>query len=349
MTFDSHDGKLYVIQSDNDGSLLERGDAIVVIDIENKDKSLFYNSGRNSGIHFSDIIYDHINYKLFLSGAFRKKTDNENIIEEDSLYIIDVLTRQLSRISLYSDIEEGKEGDVGEVSILPKTNKIYVNSVYAQGGKKVLYIVEYQDESQVKVNEVAIPGSPRALETDIEKNTLYVLGHTKLKDELNSCIYVIDGATNSVQRIILIGEELQGLSPAEKNLISLDSKKGILYAIINHKLYSVDLNNDSVKCLLEESDYYKVIVDSLTGLIYVATLVQTDSENPYQFCISVVYDEKIQQKLSVPQFATSINMMTLEPKRKILCIFTSDYSGRGVREDIIFYSIDKLDEYKNSQ
>ena len=348
MTFDSRNDKFYAIQEDNEGSLLERGDAVVEIDIKHKKKTLFKSSGKNSGIHFSDIVYDDIHKKLFLSGAFRKKIDSESIIEEDSVYCINILTKEMIRLSLYSDIEEGKEGDVGEVSVLPKVNKVYVNSVYAEGGRKVLYIVNYQDGLLVKVREIPIPDSPRALEADKEKNILYVLGHIEMNDELNSCVYVIDGKTDSIRKTILIGEEIGGTSPTEKNLISLDKKNQVLYAIINHKLYSVNLKDDSVKCLLEDSNYYKVIADSSTGLVFVPTLVQTKSDNPYQFSISIICNGKIHRELSVPSFATNIYKMVLDPKNQILCLFTVDHSGKEVRQDIILYSIGKLDDCQNN-
>ena len=87
------------------------------------------------------IIFNNGTNTLYGIGEHRI-LQNGSLYEYDSLYKIDPRTHAFKRISLYSEQEEGKEGDLSGIALDPQTNTIYVGSLYPEGGSPGLYIID---------------------------------------------------------------------------------------------------------------------------------------------------------------------------------------------------------------
>ena len=130
---------LYVISpSELDGKLQN---VIHVIDVAKNKKIDIIKIGDPEHDFLRNIAVDPISGTLYVTGEYRVNKQAVTY-EYDSLYFINPNTKDYKRLSLYSEPEEGKEGDLSGVATSPTSKVIYVGSLYPEGGNPGIYVVD---------------------------------------------------------------------------------------------------------------------------------------------------------------------------------------------------------------
>ncbi len=79
--------------------------------------------------------------------------ENGSDIAYDTLYVINSTNNKFKRIQLYGETEEGKEGSLAGISFNPVTNTIYLGSLYPEGGKPGLYVIDGKSLQSVLIDK----------------------------------------------------------------------------------------------------------------------------------------------------------------------------------------------------
>jgi hypothetical protein len=139
MAFDPVTSILYVVSpSDLNGNFQNM---IYVVDAKKDIISDTIKIGDSKRDFLRDIVVDPVTGGVYATGEYRINKAGVTY-EYDSLYLINSKTKAYKRISLYSEPEEGKEGDLSGIAADQKTKTIYVGSLYPEGGNPGMYIID---------------------------------------------------------------------------------------------------------------------------------------------------------------------------------------------------------------
>ena len=255
-TIDEKASKIYGIFATENGAK----NLIYVIDtVQNKVLDTI-KIGSDKNDYLSNIALDPERGILYAAGQ-HLVNENDTTIAYDTLYLINSTNNKFTRIQLYGETEEGKEGSLAGISVNPVTNKIYVGSLYPEGGKPGLYIVDgntlesvYLEKWQYGIKDIQL---------DPESNLLYVGA------KYDNLISTIDESNNEIIENITVQSPIAlALNAEEKilyeagsdgkvNAIDLSSKKNIssiqgeyvkniLYNANDKLLYIVDQNMTNI-------------------------------------------------------------------------------------------------------
>jgi len=238
---------------------------------------------------------------------------NGSLYESDAVYKIDPETHAFSRISLYSEQEEGKEGDLSSIALNPETNTIYVGSLYPEGGNPGLYLIDGNSFSVItKLNNTEFGISDVIF--DPKSHRIYTAA------KYDDVVSVLNNL-NAVQKNIKIHGPVK---------ISADYNRGILYAASNDgNVTAINLGDDQVSTLqgLEVKD---IAFNPSDGRLYLLSVNSTfvknnDGQPKRDFLSKVVIIDSLSDKLDkIYEVKTRLNNLVLDPSSNKIVIFGSD-------------------------
>jgi hypothetical protein len=253
------------------------------------------------GEQVHDIGIDHSVGKIYATGEYNYQANDsegngEQIpYEDDVVYIINNIsnsnsnkdyTRSYSantateRITLYGEIQEGKEGDMSDIAVDTKTSTttIYAGIRYYQGGREGIFIIPDANQIDSKLSGVNsrnnlsnaikfIPlGStgPEQIIVNDQMNTVYALL------EYDDFIAIIDGSTNEIKEKIIL---------QNPRAMSIDLSEGLIYVASgnSHWFNIINMNTNKVIAANTQISYpIASTVDNITGNVYVAECLDCD-------------------------------------------------------------------------
>jgi len=255
-TIDEKTNKVYGIFATENGAK----NLLYVIDTAENKVLDTINIGSEKNDFLSNIALDPERGILYATGQ-HLVNENDTTVAYDTVYVINSTNNKFKRIQLYGETEEGKEGSLAVISVNPVTNKIYVGSLYPEGGKPGLYIIDantlepvYLDKWQYGIKDIQL---------DPESNLLYVGA------KYDNLLSTIDESNNQIVENITVQSPIALTLNAEKkilyeagsdgkvNAIDLSSKKNIssiqgeyvkniLYNPNDKLLYIVDQNMTNI-------------------------------------------------------------------------------------------------------
>src|SRR5215510_13155535 len=129
MAFDPSTSILYIVSPSETGDKIQN--MVYVIDTNKNQISDTIKIGDAKRDFLRDIAVDPASGTLYVTGEYRI-VKSGIVYEYDSAYLINPKTKVYKRISLYSEPEEGKEGDLSGIAVDEKANKVYVGSLYPE-------------------------------------------------------------------------------------------------------------------------------------------------------------------------------------------------------------------------
>ncbi len=194
------------------------------------------------------------------------------------------------RITLYGEIEEGKEGDMSDVAVDANSNSnsntntnnnsntIYAGIRYYQGGRAGLFIIPDANQIDSKLSDVNnrnnlsntikfVPlGStgPEQILVNDQMKTIYALL------EYDDFIAIIDGSTNEIKEKIIL---------QNPRAMSINPSKGLLYVASGDSFWFnvIDMNTNKVVAVNTQISYpIASAANNITGKVYVAECLDCD-------------------------------------------------------------------------
>lgn len=225
-TIDEKTSKVYGIFATENGAR----NSLYIIDATQNKVLDTIKIGSEKNDFLSSIALDPERGILYAAGQ-HLVNENDTIIAYDTVYVINSTDNKFERIQLYGETEEGKEGSLAGISVNPVTNKIYVGSLYPEGGNPGLYVIdgntlksEYLEKWQYGIKDIQL---------DPESNFLYVGA------KYDNVVSAIDESNNQIVENITVQSPIAlALNAEEKilyeagsdgkvNAIDLSSKKNI--------------------------------------------------------------------------------------------------------------------------
>ena len=255
-TIDEKTSKIYGIFATETGAR----NLIYVIDTAQNKVLDTIKIGSEKNDFLSNIALDPERGILYAAGQ-HLVNENDTTIAYDTLYLINSTNNKFMRIQLYGETEEGKEGSLAGISVNPVTNMIYIGSLYPDGGKPGLYVIDGDSLQSIHIDkwEYGI----KDIQLDPESNLLYVGA------KYDNLISIIDESNNEIVENITVQSPIALTLNAEEkilyeagsdgkvNAIDLSSKKNIssiqgeyvkniLYNANDKLLYIVDQNMTNI-------------------------------------------------------------------------------------------------------
>jgi hypothetical protein len=180
------------------------------------------------------------------------------------------------KITLYGEIEEGKEGDMSDIVIHTSTNTIYAGIRYFQGGREGIFIIPDFTRIDSKPNEVNVNLSnpvkfiplgstgPDQILVNDQLNTVYVLL------EYDDFIAAIDDSTNEIKEKIIL---------QNPRAMSINPSRGLLYVVSGDSFWFnvIDMNTNKVVAVNTQISYpIASTVNNITGEVFVAECLECD-------------------------------------------------------------------------
>ena len=182
------------------------------------------------------------------------------------------------RITLYGEIEEGKEGDMSDIAVdtNDNINTIYAGVRYYQGGREGIFIIPVNSRIDSKLNGINnnisntikfIPlgnTGPEQILVNDQMNAIYVLL------EYDDFIAIIDGSTNEIKdKIILQNPRAMSINPSA-GLLYVASGDSFWFNIVDMTTHKVVGVNTQISYPVASA------VNNLTGRVFVAECLECD-------------------------------------------------------------------------
>jgi DNA-binding beta-propeller fold protein YncE len=179
--------------------------------------------------------------------------ENDTTVAYDTVYLINSTSNKFERIQLYGETEEGKEGSLAGISVNPVTNKIYVGSLYPEGGKPGLYIIDgntlefvYLEKWQYGIKDIQL---------DPESNLTYVGA------KYDNLISIIDESNNQIVENITVQSPIA---------LTLNSGENILYeAGSDGKVNAIDLSSKKNLSSIQAEHVKNILFNPNDKLLYI--------------------------------------------------------------------------------
>jgi hypothetical protein len=256
------------------------------------------------GEQVHDIDIDPSVGKIYATGEYNYRANDsegngeQTPYEDDVVYIISNInytntnknyTRSYSanasinteRITLYGEIQEGKEGDMSDIVAVDTNtniNTIYAGIRYYQGGREGIFIIPDVDQIDSKLSGVNnrnnlsnaikfIPlGStgPEQILVNDQMKTIYALL------EYDDFIAIIDSSTDEIKEKIIL---------QNPRAMSINPPKGLLYAASGDSFWFnvIDMNTNKVVGVNTQISYpIASVANNITGRVYVAECLECD-------------------------------------------------------------------------
>jgi DNA-binding beta-propeller fold protein YncE len=181
----------------------------------------------------------------------------------------------IKRITLYGEIEEGKEGDMSDIAVDTNTNTIYAGLRYFQGGREGIFIIPNYSRIDSKLNgfntnlsdaikfiPLGTTGPEQILVND-EMNTIYILL------EYDDSIVVLDSNNIIKEEIILQNPRAMSINPS-RGLLYVASGDSFWFNVMNMSTNKVIAANTQISYPIASA------VNNLTGRVFVAECLECD-------------------------------------------------------------------------
>jgi hypothetical protein len=261
MAMDVKANLLYVVSpSENDSRVRN---LIYVIDSnENKIVDII-NIGNPDHDFLRDVAVDTNSGMIYATGEYRLEKSGVTY-ENDSIYFIEPKTKEYERISVYYEPEEGKEGDLSEIAVDSGPKLVYVGSLYPEGGKPGLYVVDpvknrvvsMIDKWESGVSEVLVDSkSHQVVATAKYDNLLSLLNESTyeisknvtienpVSTSLGSMIYVATGSGNISIINPISGEVTNNFAGMSLQDLSFNPYTKLLYITSVNKTMQLSSNS----------------------------------------------------------------------------------------------------------
>lgn len=198
MAFDPATSILYIVSPSETGDKIQN--MIYVIDTNKNQISDTIKIGDAKRDFLRDIAVDPASGTLYVTGEYRI-VKSGIVYEYDSAYVINPKTKVYKRISLYSEPEEGKEGDLSGIAVDEKANKVYVGSLYPEGGNPGIYVINPN-----KANATGIIKSWESGVKDllVNPNSHEIVAAAKY----DNLISIVNGSTTQVTKNITVNDPI---------------------------------------------------------------------------------------------------------------------------------------------
>jgi hypothetical protein len=273
----------------------------------------------------SHMFYDNKSGLLFAAAGVE---NNERT--EDTILVIDPVSKKVHKIWLGDDESEGKEGAIGSLvvhSLDREKGIIYAASVYSDGGNPALYIIRYQisgDKITSVVDQWTVGEyGPLALCMDIDNGNIYALSHGyDAREGSVPSISVIDSSKGElVEDTITLPAENMSITPYKGNLLAIDYGNHNLVAIVEGRLFYIDPKTKEVK-IFKNHDYQYVASSYNTKNIYVVTEEKDfRSSKPFFNCLLAIRHDfstreiiKLSPEVEVRDITCSENRVCLDAR-----------------------------------
>ena len=208
--------------------------------------------GSEKSDYLSNIALDPERGVLYAAGQ-HLVNENDTIVAYDTVYVINSTNNKFKRIPLYGETEEGKEGSLAGISVNPVTNKIYVGSLYPEGGKPGLYVIDgntlesvYLEKWQYGIKDIQL---------DPESNFLYVGA------KYDNLVSAIDQSNNQIMDNITVQSPIA---------LTLNAKEKILYeAGSDGKVNAIDLSSKKNISSIQTEYVKNILYNPNDKLLYI--------------------------------------------------------------------------------
>lgn len=247
-TIDEKTSKVYGIFATESGAK----NLIYVIDTTENKVLDTIEIGSDKSDFLSSIALDPERGILYAAGQ-HLVNENDTTVAYDTVYLINSTDNKFKRIQLYNETEEGKEGSLAGISVNPVTNKIYVGSLYPEGGNPGLYVIDgnslesiYLDKWQYGIKDIQL---------DPESNLLYAGA------KYDNLISIIDESNNQIV------ENITAQSPIA---LTLNSEEKILYeAGSDGNVNAIDLSSKKNISSIQGEHVKNILYNPNDKLLYI--------------------------------------------------------------------------------
>ena len=265
---------LYVISpSELNGNLQN---VIHVIDSAKNKKIDIIKIGDPEHDFLRNIAVDPINGTLYVTGEYRVNKQAVTY-EYDSLYFINPNTKDYERLSLYSEPEEGKEGDLSGVATSLASKVIYVGSLYPEGGKPGIYVIDGRTDRVATMIDKWESGIQDIL-VNPDSHEIYAIA------KYDNLLSVLNNSTNTISKNITTKDPIS---------MSFDSERHALFVANGYgQVSTIDLFSGKNTTSLVEPYLQDISYDPTTKQLYIITLNKTmqlskDNSDPVSKIISL--------------------------------------------------------------
>ena len=247
MAYDQKTNKIYGIFATGTGEK----NLIHVIDTAQKKVIDTIKIGSQKSDYLTNIAIDPDRGVIYATGQHIVNV-NDTTFAYDTLYVINPIDNKFKRIHLYGETEDGKEGGLAGVSVNPVTNMIYVGSLYPEGGKPGMYVIDgktfqpaHIDKWQYGIKDILL---------DPESNLLYAGA------KYDNMISILNQSNNEI---------VANITAESPVAISLDNENKILYeAGSDGKVNALNLPNGKNKSSIEGQYVKNVLYNPNDKLLY---------------------------------------------------------------------------------
>jgi hypothetical protein len=300
---------LYVISpSELSGNLQN---VIYVIDSAKNKKIDIIKIGDPKHDFLRNIAVDPTTGTLYATGEYR--VDKQAVTyENDSLYFINPATKVYKRLSLYSEPEEGKEGDLSGIATSETSEVIYVGSLYPEGGNPGIYVVDGRtDHVTARINNWESGIQDILVKPD--SHEIYAIA------KYDNLLSIINDSTNTISKNITTKDPIA---------MAFDSESHTLYVANGYgDVSTIDLLSGKNTTNLVELYLQDISFDPSTKQLYVIALNKTrqlspDNSGPVSKVIGL--DSTSGKDSTVFEINTTLTNIISHPSNGIIYVLGSD-------------------------
>ncbi len=261
MAFDQNAGKIYGIFATSTGEK----NLIYVVDTAQNKVIDTIKIGSQKNDFLSNIALDPDRGVIYATGQYLVN-ENDTTVAYDTLYVINSTDNKFKRIQLYAEPEEGKEGGLAGISVNPVTNMIYIGSLYPEGGKPGMYVIDGNTLQPVHVDKWQY--GIKDIQLDPESHLLYAGA------KYDNIISVIDESNNEI---------VYNLTAESPIAMTLNKEKKILYeAGTDGKVNAFDLSSKKNISSIQGEFVKNILYNPNDKLLYLIDQNMTNilSKNP---------------------------------------------------------------------
>ena len=284
MAYDQKTNKIYGIFATGTGDK----NLIHVIDPAKKKVIHTIKIGSQKSDYLTNIAIDPDRGVIYATGQ-HLVNENDTTVAYDTLYVINPTDNKFKRIQLYGETEDGKEGGLAGVSVNPVTNMIYVGSLYPEGGKPGMYVIDgntfqaaHIDKWQYGIKDILLDPESNLLYAGAKyDNMISILNQSNNKIVANITVespiaISVDNENNILYEAGSDGKVNALNLPTGKNTSSIEGQfvKNILYNPNDKLLYLIDQNMTNI--LSKNSNVTKSIAVGVNTTNNVLNKFETD-------------------------------------------------------------------------
>jgi len=274
--------------------------------------------GSEKNDFLSNIALDPERGILYAAGQHLVK-ENDTTVAYDTVYVINSTNNKFKRIQLYGETEEGKEGSLAGISVNPVTNKIYVGSLYPEGGKPGLYVIDGNTLESVHLEKWRY--GIKDIQLDPESNFLYVGA------KYDNLVSAIDESNNQIVENITVHSPIA---------LTINAKENILYeAGSDGKVNAIDLSSKKNISSIQAEYVKSILYNPKDKLLYIVdqnmtNILSKNSNGTKSMAIAVNTTNNVVNKFETNFIVENILINTSTDKAYLL-----GYDGKNSKLFIV--------------